>query len=238
MLVKGGEGCSGDFRLRGPSMWRYISLLAIVIASPAMGWCDTVQFTVDPANAGIVYTGANTPFIDLFSPGLNGTLLTGQSLSLDLMFSNQVLARLFLNDPGAFGVELIVYTNAGTFPGFAGPTTGFLLDPNGIQFGGTQVAGEAAGSNGTFGEGLVSFSSGNLQGAKVVDISGVHFDSTLPSTGYVVTDAQLRFSLNSVYDSVEFGTAQQLPEPSSLLQLGLGLLALVGIFRNKLSVCP
>ena len=220
--------------MRGPFMWRYVLLLGIVIASAAMGWCDTVQFTVDPANTGIVYTGANTPFIDLFSPGLNGTLLTGQSLSLDLMLSNQVLARLFLNDPGAFGVELIVYTNAGTFPGFAGPTTGFLLDPNGIQFGGTQVAGEAAGSNGTFGEGLVSFSSGNLQGAKVVDISGVHFDSTLPSTGYVVTDAQLRFSLNSVYDNVEFGTAQQLPEPSSLLQLGLGLLGLVGIFRSHL----
>jgi hypothetical protein len=128
--------------VRGPFMWRYVLLLGIVIASAATSWCDTVQFTVDPANTGIVYTGANTPFIDLFSAGLNGTVLTGQSLPLDLMFSHQVLARLFLNDPGAFGVELIVYTNAGTFPGFAGPTTGFLLDPNGIQFGGTQVAGK------------------------------------------------------------------------------------------------
>jgi PEP-CTERM motif-containing protein len=219
-------------------MWRYVSLLAMVIASPAMGWCDTVQFTIDPANTGIVYTGANTPFIDLFSSGLNGTLLTGQSLSLDLMFSNQVLARLFLNDPGAFGVELIVYTNAGTFPGFAGTTTGFLLDPNGNQFGGIQTAGRADCSCGSFAVGLVSFTSANLQGANVVDISGVNFNTTLPSTGYVVTDAQLRFSLNSAYDSVEFGTAQQLPEPSSLLQLGLGLLGLVGIFRKKLSVCP
>jgi hypothetical protein len=156
------------------------------------------------------------PSVDLFASGLNGTALTGQSLSLDLVFSNDVLARLFLSDPTAFGIELIVNTNAGTFPGFAGPTTGFLLDPSGNQFGNSQVAGRADGSDGSFSMGLVSFTSANLNGANVIDISGMQFDTTFPDDGAVITNADLRFSFNSNFDSVEFGTAQQLPEPSTL----------------------
>ncbi len=194
-------------------MWRYILLFGIVIASPAIGWCDTVQFTVEPVNIG---TLIQAPSVDLFASGLNGTALTGQSLSLDLVFSNDVLARLFLSDPTAFGIELIVNTNAGTFPGFAGPTTGFLLDPSGNQFGNSQVAGRADGSDGSFSMGLVSFTSANLNGANVIDISGVQFDTTFPDDGAVITNADLRFSFNSNFDSVEFGTAQQLPEPSTL----------------------
>ena len=209
-------------------MWRCFLLFGIMIASPAIGWCDTVQFTVDPANVGIVYTGASTPsYVDLFSSDLNGTVLAGQSLSLDLMFNNDVLARLGLSDPGAFGVGLSIDTNAGTYPGFAGPTTGFLLDPNGNQFGDTQVAGRADSSDGSVIVGLVSFTSDNLEGANGVDISGVQFDITLPDTGYVVTDAQLRFSLNSVYDTVEFGKAQQLPEPSTFGLTLMGVLVVV-----------
>ncbi len=194
-------------------MWRYILLFGIVIASPAIGWCDTVQFTVEPVNIG---TLIQAPSVDLFASGLNGTALTGQSLSLDLVFSNDVLARLFLSDPTAFGIELIVNTNAGTFPGFAGPTTGFLLDPSGNQFGNSQAAGRAEGSDGSFSMGLVSFTSANLNGANVIDISGVQFDTTFPDDGAVITNADLRFSFNSNFDSVEFGTAQQLPEPSTL----------------------
>jgi hypothetical protein len=63
--------------------------------------------------------------------------------------------------------------------------------------------------------GLVSFTLGNLGGAQAVDISGVHFDTSLPDDGFVVTDAQLRFSFNTATDRVELGTAQQLPEPST-----------------------
>jgi hypothetical protein len=208
-------------------MWRSISLLGILIASPVIGWCDTVQFAVPPANIGTLIQGPVA--LDLSSSGLNGTVLAGQSLSLDLLLSNDVLARLFLPDPGTFGIELIIHTNAGTFPGFAGPTTGYLLDPSGNQFGGTQVAGRAAGNDGTFAMGLVSFTLGNLGGAQVVDISGVHFDTSLPATGFVITDAQLLFSFNSASDGVEFGTAQQLPEPSTigLILGGAPLIALI-----------
>jgi hypothetical protein len=206
-------------------MWRCIVLFGILVASPVIGRCDTVQFTVDSSSIGNHPGPGN---IDFFSSGLDGIVLSGQSLSLDLVLGNEVLARLFLSDPSAFGIELIVNTNAMGFPGFAGSTTGFLLSANGNEFGESQNAGRSGGSDGTFDIGLVSFTSGNLEGASVVDVSGVQFDTTFPATGFVVTNAQLRFTLNSAYDSVEFGTAQQLPEPSTigLTLLGMLLVAL------------
>jgi hypothetical protein len=213
-------------------MWRSISLLAILIASPAISWCDTVQFTVAPANIGTLIQGPVD--IDLFSSGLNGTVLAGQSLSLDLVLDQDVLARLFLLDPGTFGIGLTIHTNAGTFPGFAGPTTGYLLDPNGNQFGGTQVAGRGAGDDGTLSMGLVSFTLGNLGGAQNVDISGVHFDTSLPDDGFVITDAQLRLSFDTATDRVELGTAQQLPEPSTTgLILGGALVFALMAWRSR-----
>jgi hypothetical protein len=219
-------------------MWRSISLLGILIVSPAIGWCDTVPFTVNPANIGTPIQGPGS--VDFFSSGLNGTVLAGQSLSLDLLLSNDVLARLFLLDPGTFGIELTIYTNAGTFPGFTGPTTGYLLDPKGNQFGGSQDAGRADGSDGTLDVGLVSFTSSNLEGAQVFDISGVHFDTSLPSNGFVITNAELLFSLNSASDSVEFGTAKQLPEPSTsgLILVGVLMIALIAwrSRRKQLSI--
>jgi hypothetical protein len=225
-------------------MWRSILLLGFLIASSTTVWCDTVQFSVEPANIGTLIQGPGQ--IDVFSSGLDGTVLAGQSLSLDLLLSNDVLARLFLPDPGSFGIELIIHTNSGTFPGFAGPTPGYLLNPNGKQFGGTQVAGRASGSDGTLEMGLVSFNAGSLAGAQAVDISGVHFDTSFPNDGFVITDAQLRFSFDSSSDAVAFGTEKQLPEPSSLglTLVGALMIALVAWGgRRQLSIhnfvrCP
>jgi hypothetical protein len=223
---------SSVLAMRILSSCRTVLLAAFVISSPAALLGDTVQFTVNPANTGTVYKVG--PIV-LSSSGLDGTVLAGQSLSLNLTFSDDVLARLFLSAPGEFGVGLNVFTNAGTSPGFAGATTGYLLDANGNQFGGSQTAGRAMGSDGTFFVGLVSFTSANLLGANAVDISGVHFDTTLPATGFVVTNAEFVFSLNGDSDAVEFGTAKQLPEPSSftLCVIGLSLIALVVFFSGR-----
>jgi hypothetical protein len=217
-------------------MWRSISLVGILIVSPAIGWCDTVQFTVNAANIGTPIQGPGA--VDFFSSGLNGTVLAGQNLSLDLLLSNDVLARLFLSDPGTFGIGLTIHTNAGTFPGFTGPTTGYLVDPKGNQFGGSQIAGRADGSDGTLDVGLVSFTASNLGGAQVFDISGVHFDTSFPNNGFVITDAQLRFSFNSAEDSVEFGTAKQLPEPSAIGLILAGALLIAPIARRSRGRLP
>jgi len=212
-------------------MWRSILLLGILIALPAIGRCDTVQFSVNAANIGTPIQGVGD--FDLFSSGLDGTVLTGQSISLDLLFSDDVLARLFLTAPGTFGIGLSIHTNAGTFPGFAGPTTGYLLNSSGSQLGGTQVAGRADGDDGTFDVGLVSFTSASLGGAQAIDISGVHFDTSFPNDGFVITDAQLRFSFNSADDSVVFGTAKQLPEPSALWLVLVGTPMIASLARRS-----
>jgi hypothetical protein len=65
----------------------------------------------------------------------------------------------------------------------------------------------------------------------VIDISGVHFDTTFPAAPYVVTDAQLRFSLNFPDDRLVFGTAQQLPEASTLALTLVGVLAVIAFWR-------
>jgi len=218
-------------------MWRSLFLLTILIASPAIVWCDTVQFTFPPASIGTPIHGPGS--FDVFSSGLNGTVLAGETLSLDLTLSNDVLARLYLAAPSTFGLGLVIFTNAGTFPGFVGPTTGYLLDPSGNQFGGAQVAGRADGCcPGFVSMGLVSFTSSNLEGAQVVDISGMHFDTSLPNNGFVITDAELLFSFNGPDDGVVFGTAQQLPEPSALELTLAGALAtcLAGMLLRKHSV--
>ncbi len=199
-------------------MWRYALSLVVLLGLPVIGCSDTLQFTVDPANIGTVYQGGN---VDLTSSGLNGTVLSGQALSLDLVLSNDLLARLFLTDPSTFGVDLIIDTNAATDPGFAGATTGYLLDPNSDQLGATQVAGRADATDGSFTVGLESFTSADFGATGVVDISGAEFDTSLPSTGYTITGATLRFSLNSNANGVEFGTVQQLPEGASILTLTL-----------------
>src|SRR6266851_8896269 len=108
-------------------MWRSILLLGILIALPAIGRCDTVEFTVNPASIGTLMQGPGN--IDLFSSGLNGTVLAGQSISLELLFSNDVLARLFLSDPSSFGVELSIHTSAGHFRDFLALPLDISLTP-------------------------------------------------------------------------------------------------------------
>jgi hypothetical protein len=204
-------------------MWRHFLLLGILIAAPAIGRCDSVQFTVNPANIGTLYKGGS---IDLFSSGLSGAMLSGQSLSLDLVLSNDVLARLTVSDP-SFGISPIVHTNAGAAPGFAdASTTGFLLDSSGNRLGASQTAGRSDGSDGTFTIGLDPIQGG--------DISGVHFDTVFPDTGFVVTDAQLRFSINSPNNGLIFGTAQQLPESSNRWDyLGLSVLLAIVLYGAR-----
>lgn len=197
-----------------------VFVLASFLAQPAAA--DTVTFVVTPDKVGPLFSGGS---VDLFSPGLNGTALSGQALSLDLVFQPGMLARLAMLSPQVFGVNLNIFTNGG-FPGFVGPaTTGYLLDAAGNQFGPSQSAGRSASDDGTFNMSLVNFTNPSM-----VDIRGAHFDTSLPGTGFLITNAQLQFTLNDE-NSVRFGTAQQLPESNSLVLLGVGLVAVGVIIR-------
>jgi hypothetical protein len=169
---------------------------------------DTVEFPVAPSLTGIPLSSP----VDLFSSDLNGTVLSGQTLSLDLILANDVLARIpFV---GGF-ISVAVFTNAETNPGFAGPTTGFPLDAAGDEIGTPQVAGRAEGSNGFFSMGI-PVGSGSF-----FDISGVHFDTTFPATGFVVTNTELLIDVPGP-NTIELGTEQQLPEPGTVMLVGVG----------------
>jgi len=204
-----------------------VGVLLTLLFFPALASATTVSFTPSPAAIGVPFQNTN---VDLFSTGLNGMTLSGQSLSLDLVLTNDLLARIQLINPGQLGIALTVFTNAGTDPGFAGPTTGFLLNPSGGQLGPTQDAGRAMSSDGSFSMGLVSFSAGL---GTPVDISGVHFDTSFPNSGFTVTNSQLRFTLNS--NQLTFGTAQQLPETSPLVLLVAGF-SLGGLLSRRRSL--
>lgn len=200
-----------------------VILALLLLTSPASA--TTVSFdVVNPANVGPVLSNQD---VDFFSSSLNGTVLAGQGLSLDLLLGGGVLARLALNNPTALGISLIVFTNAASFPGNAGTTTGSLLDASGQQIGSTQVAGRSQGSDGTFSMGLVSFTASDFAGAPAIDLSGAHLDTAFANTGFAVTGLLLRFSLHD--NSAQFGTAQQLPEPSTLAFFLIGGLAAVSV---------
>jgi hypothetical protein len=201
-----------------------ICVLLFLVSLPAHA--TTITFTVPPANIGPLFSGNS---IELSSSSLNGTALAGQSLSLDAMFANNILARLTMTTPDVLGVGLIFSTNAGTTPGFAGPTTtGFLRDANGNPFGGTQTAGRSASSDGSFSIDLNDF----IGPSTIVDLSGLHFDTSFPTSGFVVTNTTLQFTLNN-QNSVRFGTIQQLPEPTSLSLLAVGFAGIICAARRR-----
>jgi hypothetical protein len=197
-----------------------VCLTLILFAQPANA--TTVTFTPSPGNILVPFQNTN---VDLFSTGLNGMTLSGQALSLDLDLAGDLLARIQMVTPTQLGITLTVFTNAAMNPGFAGTTTGFLLNPAGSQLGDSQEAGRSQGSDGSFSMGLVSFTA-----AGTFDISGVHFDTSFPNTGFLVTDTRLRFTLNQ--NQLMFGTAQQLPEASSFMLVLAGL-SLGGLVTHR-----
>jgi len=202
-----------------------VSVLFTLMLFPTLSAATTVSFTPSPANIGVPFQNTN---VDLFSTGLNGMTLSGQSLSLDLVLTTDLLARIQLTNPSQLGITLTVFTNGGMDPGFAGPTTGFLLNSSGGQLGTTQDAGRAAGDDGSLSIALVTLGSAGLPG--VADIKGVHFDTSFPNPGFAVTNTQLRFSLGS--NQLMFATAQQLPESSPLALLVAGV-SLGGLLTRR-----
>jgi hypothetical protein len=201
-------------------------LLLVVFASAgrvarADSGSTTVQFTVPPGQIGIPFSGGE--LFQFFSSALNGTSVDGQTLSVNAVFSNSVLARIYPITGNTMNVDIVVFTNGGTFTGFPGPGTGFLLGPTGNQVGSVQALRRSAGDvpplgNG-FGVGFVNPS------GSIVDISGANFDFEFPNDGFVVTDVEFILSEGG---RLEFGTAQQLPEPSTLPLTLMGLLPLIG----------
>jgi hypothetical protein len=206
------------------------SLTSATTAAFALCWSGNVSATnigIDLGSAPAIITHTSTGFNNL-----NGTALTGQTLSLDFTFTTGEFVRLFTVTSFSFASLLDLRTDAGAFVGFA-DGTGYLVDQNGNPLITPQSLGSASGDNGSMHMDLFPFFSGEL--GRPADFFGVHFDLTLPSDPSAVIIGG-RFRLSSDPDQV-FGIGPGVPRDivpdvgNPLLLLALSVTAVAAVRR-------
>jgi len=208
---------------------RYLLTLILALLFVVPIHATTLTFGVAPSMIG---SPIGPGEIDFHSNDLNGIVLTGQPMSLDVIFANDVLMRVGMLEPQKFWVSLIFSTSSHTAVGAAGPTTGYLLYPGLVQADPTVIGGRGYSDTGMFGIGLGNMLP-DLSRSAFIDLAGVHFDTSMPNAaGFTITDVNLRFSIMPGWDVVRFGTIAQLPEPSSLMLLPFGLVGIVLMKRR------
>ncbi len=199
-----------------------MKLALLLLLLPACAFATPVVFTVDPSQTGILHKS-----FTLTSPDINGVVLNGQAITLDLALANDVLARVH-TVAGVLGFSLTIQTNATVAPGFTVGTV-YAVDRFGNRVSEIMTTAGGMGSNGTFGVGhpfLPMLS-------PVTDLAGMHLEFGMPDTGYTVTGATWRFTPRSPQDAVEFGTAAQLPEIGSVWLVAFGLILLKSVNSGK-----
>jgi hypothetical protein len=216
-----------------------VLVFAMVMILTGVAHATLVTFTVDPALIG---PPISTIFYDVFSTGLNGTPLNGQHLSLDLVYADDVLARV--QGSSRTGMLLVLSTNApfhcqefpgfgtlcGNYPGFpvTQTQTGYMLAPDGGPLQAPVAEGGAMSNDGDLAVGIDRpIPGGNYE------TSGLHLDFGLPDSDSEVTGAKLRLVTDG---TVQFGTAAQLSDGDSLIPIAscvmLGALFIARFFAT------
>lgn len=149
--------------------------LGLFLFAPSVS--HAVPISIDLGAAPNITSQVQTTFSDL-----NGTLLQGQSLSLDFLFSNGKFARLFSVTNPSFAVLITLNTTGSGVVGFL-DGTGYLLDQSGSALGSPELLGSASGSDGTMSVGLFPLLSGEF--TTPLDFFGVHTDLMLPNGGSI-----------------------------------------------------
>ena len=187
-----------------------------------------------------ITSGDGASFTDL-----NGTVLQGQTLSLDFSLSNGKFVRLFSITSNTFDIQITLQTNGSGQLGFL-DGTGYLVDSQGISIPGFGVTGSASGNdlltillfpllkdkNGTPNDDL----------PRPLDFFGVHFDLTLPNNPSVAITGS-NFALSSD-PGAPFGVGPGVPRDivpdsgSTLLFLTLSVLPLVAFLHLICRLTP
>ncbi len=195
-----------------------------------------VQFAAPGVQATVIETNLGT-FPNITSQvgktftDLNGTSLSGHTMSLDFVFTNGTFARLFTVTRPLFSVSLQLQTsgvgNVGLLTG-----TGYLLDEAGNSLLSPQDLGSASGDDGSMRVGLFPLLSGQLEGP--VDFYGVHLDLTFPTSLSVnIIEGYFDLIAAGVSEDDRFGIGPGVPPdivPDSggtILLLGASIAAIV-----------
>lgn len=186
---------------------RLLSALFVLFVMPLSAKATSI--TVDPGPRGYQSYDILMPFNDL-----NGTVLGGQTQSLDFMFADLKWA-VVPSPSSAFEYEagLFIQTNAGTDPG-AMSGSGYVLDQNGNPLETALTLGSSTGSNGEISVGLFPFEGLPFQ---TLVHYGVHFDVTYPvDSSVTVTSAYLRlYDYDCAYPWGKPIDIAPLPEPAT-----------------------
>jgi hypothetical protein len=194
----------------------------VTVLTSAAHATTLVSFSLDPALIGSPMAAGE---FDVHSTGLNGAVLNGQLLSLDLVYADGILARVLTATSIDMGLSLSTNTSfscltfpslgCGNWPGFPTGLTGNLLTPDGSALQPPQGLGSEMGSDGSLGVGLSPGVTSPTPGGANYELSGAHLEFLLPNTGFEVTDARLRLIARPSSATVQFGTEAQLPDGDS-----------------------
>ena len=189
-----------------------ITLLAILLSPIAHA--TTIEIDLGPPST--IYTGYAQIGPIAFS-NLNGLPLSGSSVSLNFFFTNNEFVQLFSNTAPSFDIGVSMFSNAGTFPGFATNATAYLIDQNGAAIPGLGSIGEGDGDNGSFGLGFFPLANGTP--SFPLDFYGVHFSFNLPNdSGVTITGAKFLLTDNGKQWS-QFAVGPHVPDSGSSLSL-------------------
>ncbi len=211
-----------------PTLNAGMTALAVALFFCAARGVQATSIGIDLGPAPRVTSHVGASFHDI-----DGTMLQGQSLSLDLDWNDENFIRLFsITDP-SFAALLTLQTNGTSLVGFL-QGTGYLLDQNGHAMTAPMDLGSASGDNGSLAVALFPLLS-SASGAPL-DFFGIHFDLLLPDRASIwLTGGELDLLAAGASPGDRFGVGPGVPTDivpdfaGTLLLAVIGFAAVLGI---------
>jgi hypothetical protein len=193
----------------------FVAVALLTLASSETARGITIPINLGPS--GTLATDTTISFSDL-----NNTVLLGQNLSVDFVFTSSEFVRLFTVTTD-FSVFMTLQTSSSSSVGLLSGT-GYLTDSLGNVLGAPETLGSASSSTGSMTVGLFPTV------GRPLDFYDVHFDLTFPTNpAFHVTEGEFRLLSNTG----PFGIGPRLPADivpdtgSTDILFGLGFFGII-----------